>query len=231
MLELKNLIYGYSDRALNESFSATVREGKIIFLVGKNGAGKTTLMKTLAGLIEPTSGQIESSTRPIFLPAQVSVADTLTGLDIQEIYGANKSDLPWTLPMHRPFSTFSSGEQRQALLAATLSHSSPVVLLDEPFNFLDWHHTIELISEITRQSKNGRIFILATHHLDWILRFENSETWALIDTPEKNTRTIYAGETKSILTSETFQRAFGLGIQILKNPMGEGHVLAISPRG
>ncbi|MEQ1879203.1 MAG: ABC transporter ATP-binding protein [Bdellovibrionia bacterium] len=230
MLELKNLACGHNKNALLPAITESIGPGKIIFLVGKNGAGKTTLLKTLAGLLAPARGTVETKQRPIYLPAQVSVADTLTGLDVQEIYGAGKSPLRWAPPVDRPFATLSSGEQRQILLSATLSHTSPVVLLDEPFNFLDWNHTLELIEAISAQAKTGRAFLLATHHLDWILRFENTETWALVDTPEKNSRTILKGKTHEVLVSEGFQAGFGVRIQILKNPGDAGHMLAISRR-
>ncbi len=228
MLDLKSLVCGYLGHGLLAPIDRSVKAGQIIFLIGKNGAGKTTLMKTLAGLIAPVEGTLTSKSRPVFLPAQVSVADTLTGLDIHEIYGAGKPPLNWSVPRDRPFALLSSGEQRQILINATLSHSSQIVLLDEPFNFLDWNHTLELIESITLQAKGGRTFILATHHLDWILRFSETETWAYIDTPEKNTRELLIGETKSILLSERFQAAFGLRIQLLKNPSGDGHTLAVS---
>ena len=230
MLELDRLICGHSKKALLPPISRTIEPGKIIFLVGKNGAGKTTLLKTLAGLIEPIDGRVAHDERPIYLPAQLTIADTLTGLDIHEIYGSGRPILPWQLPLHRAFAALSSGEQRQILLNATISHRSPTILLDEPFNFLDLNHSLELIDALTAEAKKGRTIIVATHHLDWIARFRDTETWAFLDTPEKNTRELVTGETKSVLLSDAFQRAFDLHIQILKNPAGDGFALAISKR-
>jgi ABC-type cobalamin/Fe3+-siderophores transport system ATPase subunit len=229
MLELEGLTCGYATK-LFEPFSAKLKKGRITFLLGKNGAGKTTLLRTLAGLSKPFSGTLHAKEKPIYLPGQVSVVDTLTGLDIFQIYGGGATEsLPKEL-LSRPFATLSSGEQRRLLLGATLSHPAKTVLLDEPFNFLDWSHSLELLSRIEKLATQGKTFLIATHHLDWALRVESSETWAFVDNPEKNSQHLIEGETKSVLLSEAFQQAFEVRIQILKNPFDSSHVTAISKR-
>jgi branched-chain amino acid transport system ATP-binding protein len=56
-LNAVNAFYGKS-HILNDA-TLDVREGEIVALVGRNGAGKTTLLKTIMGLVEPASGEIE----------------------------------------------------------------------------------------------------------------------------------------------------------------------------
>src|SRR5690242_1043888 len=124
MLELENLVCGYGKQPLLSRLNQKIKAGEIIFLVGKNGAGKTTLIKTIAGILNPTEGRVIAPARPIYLPAQPTIADTLTGLDINEIYGSTNQVISWPLQLERPFSTLSSGEQRQILINATLSHPS-----------------------------------------------------------------------------------------------------------
>ncbi|MCK5550479.1 MAG: ATP-binding cassette domain-containing protein, partial [Hyphomicrobiaceae bacterium] len=48
---------GAAEPAVNE-VSFAVREGEIFSLLGPNGAGKTTTIKTMAGLLRPTSGAV-----------------------------------------------------------------------------------------------------------------------------------------------------------------------------
>jgi len=58
ILELRNLEVCYGKlRALN-GINLEIREGEIVALLGANGAGKTTALRTISGLLAPTSGDI-----------------------------------------------------------------------------------------------------------------------------------------------------------------------------
>ena len=48
----------FGEFAANDKISLHLRKGEIHALLGENGAGKSTLMNMLAGLLEPTSGEI-----------------------------------------------------------------------------------------------------------------------------------------------------------------------------
>ncbi|MBL3595392.1 ABC transporter ATP-binding protein [Rhodovulum sulfidophilum] len=58
MLTVENVHAGYGPTSILQDVSLDVGEGKIVTIVGANGAGKTTTLKTIAGLIAPTSGRI-----------------------------------------------------------------------------------------------------------------------------------------------------------------------------
>jgi branched-chain amino acid transport system ATP-binding protein len=58
LLTVTGLNAGYGTIPVLRDISFSVAEGDLVALVGSNGAGKTTLMKTISGLIEPTSGDI-----------------------------------------------------------------------------------------------------------------------------------------------------------------------------
>ncbi len=53
-----NLTVGYDKKIVLENVSLEVKSGKIVVLIGPNGAGKSTILKTVAGLIEPLSGEV-----------------------------------------------------------------------------------------------------------------------------------------------------------------------------
>lgn len=59
MLKIKNLKTGYDQVPVVFDVSFEVHEGEIVSIVGSNGAGKTTILKTISGLIQPFSGEIE----------------------------------------------------------------------------------------------------------------------------------------------------------------------------
>jgi ABC-type branched-subunit amino acid transport system ATPase component len=58
LLEIKQLNAGYGFLQILWDVSLTIDAGEYVCIVGPNGAGKSTTMKTIAGLIKPTSGQI-----------------------------------------------------------------------------------------------------------------------------------------------------------------------------
>ena len=64
MLEVNGLSAGYHKLQILHELDLEVRAGEIVALVGANGAGKTTTLKTISGLVRPTSGSISFDGRP-----------------------------------------------------------------------------------------------------------------------------------------------------------------------
>jgi branched-chain amino acid transport system ATP-binding protein len=58
MLEIKDLVVNYGVITALHGISLEVPDGKIVTLIGANGAGKTTILRTISGLVKPTSGEI-----------------------------------------------------------------------------------------------------------------------------------------------------------------------------
>lgn len=83
MVSINNLGVEFSARPLFDDISFVINKNDKIALVGKNGAGKSTLLKILAGLQEPTSGNISKPNDITigYLPQQMEVADDTTLLD------------------------------------------------------------------------------------------------------------------------------------------------------
>jgi ATP-binding cassette subfamily F protein uup len=50
----------FSDKPILNSVNGTIHKGEKIALIGRNGEGKSTLMKVIAGLIEPSEGELKS---------------------------------------------------------------------------------------------------------------------------------------------------------------------------
>ena len=59
MLKCRNLEGGYGKLRILKGISLHVNPGEIVTIIGANGAGKTTLLNTLAGLINPSAGEIQ----------------------------------------------------------------------------------------------------------------------------------------------------------------------------
>ena len=61
MLKINNLNINYGGINAVRDVSFEVEEGSIITLVGANGAGKSSILRSIAGVVTPTSGTIEES--------------------------------------------------------------------------------------------------------------------------------------------------------------------------
>jgi branched-chain amino acid transport system ATP-binding protein len=59
MLEIRNLQTHYGPSHIIQGIDLTVRDGEVFGVFGRNGVGKTTLLKTVAGWIKPTGGEID----------------------------------------------------------------------------------------------------------------------------------------------------------------------------
>ena len=79
MLKVDNLSVHYGMIQAVRDVSFEVNEGEVVSLIGANGAGKTTILRTLSGLVRPSSGKIEFLGQEIQkMPAQKIVAGGLS---------------------------------------------------------------------------------------------------------------------------------------------------------
>jgi len=58
LLDIAGIHVGYGHAMVLHDVSLTLRQGEMVFVVGRNGAGKTTLLRTISGLMKPAKGTI-----------------------------------------------------------------------------------------------------------------------------------------------------------------------------
>lgn len=196
MLNISHLTVSYPGRppAL-EDVSVSVSPGERVALLGANGAGKSTLLLTLAGAILPEKGAVtlegvtlakETRTQfhqkagmvfqnpedQLFLPTVgEDVAFGLRNLGLPEEAVTQRRDavlerLGIAGLRDRLTHHLSGGEKRMAALAGVLAMEPTLLLLDEPFTFLDprGRRRLSQCLEALPQA-----LILATHDLDMAL--------------------------------------------------------------
>ena len=157
-IEIRDLTCRYPSFAL-EGINLEVPCGTVLGLIGENGAGKSTLIKAILGLLRPENGSIavlgEDSTK--LTPAIKSkigvVFDELpfpremTARQLDRVLGGIFQNWDskvfrgyldrFGLPDGKKFSSFSRGMQMRLSLAAAMSHSPRLLVLDEPTGGLD----------------------------------------------------------------------------------------------
>lgn len=130
-----------------DKVSFTVDEGDRLGVMGHNGSGKTTLLKVLAGVYEPTSGQLEVNGRIS------SMIDISFGLDPEasgienivrmgRLRGMSGKQIKAKIPeivefsdigafVSLPMKTYSAGMQMRLVFAVATSFDPEILLLDE----------------------------------------------------------------------------------------------------
>lgn len=77
----------------------------------------------------------------------------------------------------RKVQTLSSGQRQRVMLARAVAQDTPIMLLDEPTNFLDVEATDEVFQLLTHLAQQGKIIIVATHQRDWAQRYAHQVLW------------------------------------------------------
>ncbi|MCB0348991.1 MAG: ABC transporter ATP-binding protein [Bdellovibrionales bacterium] len=231
MIRLEACSFSYGDQSIFKNVNLSLQAGKY-FVIGQNGLGKTTFLHILGGWkkVSGISGDIGSVS---FLPTQYQVNPHLKIIDLVEIYGldwkifsASKIFISFKLShfaMNAVISELSSGELQRLLLSLVLSQKNDTLILDEPFNHLDWWAKKQLINHL--KNTNYKYMLITTHDFQIPLQFEDAN-FLLID--KKSIHDL--GLCREALISEKFQNSFHFQTQIIDNPIDRSSILAIAEK-
>ena len=161
--------------------------GGVIGLVGPNGSGKSTLIRTLLGLIRPTSGEADVLGHPIAKPKRyassvgtmiespafiggLSARANLTSL--AHLHGTPMARVDEVLGLvgllgrdREPVRRFSLGMKQRLGIAVALLTDPDLLILDEPTNGLDPAGIVEIRELLRRLAHDGRTVVVSSHLL------------------------------------------------------------------
>ena len=189
-LSLEHFRRTYGAFVAVDDLSFTVASGEIVGLIGPNGAGKTTTLRSLAGILKPTSGVVriddfdivkqplEARRRLAFMPDEPHLFEYLT---IREhlrmtgrLYGVTDVDtrarllldeLELTGKEDAVPSELSRGMKQKLAIACGLLHGPRALLLDEPLTGLDPMGIRRMKATIAARAQRGAAVILSSHLL------------------------------------------------------------------
>ena len=191
MIELINVTKLYNDTTVVDKLNLEIKTGEIVGIIGHNGAGKSTTMKMIAGLVEPTSGEIHIMGQKMdknntkvkqkigYLSEDSPLYEAMTAqqylLFFSELYqmprqqALNRIDEILT-SLHLTEKTkltgeFSKGMKRKTAIARALLHNPDLLILDEPNSGLDPLTSFFIINYLRTLRREGKTILLSAHNL------------------------------------------------------------------
>lgn len=188
LIKIADLSFSYDTMPILNNVHLQMNAGDISCIIGDNGTGKTTLLKLLTGIIHPknkfkilvdttTLNVEEFKKKLVFIPSEPQFYDKLSLLEnIQIIQYLWKQDntyidnvfqfldeLNFDTSNTQLIETYSLGMRYKVALACFFSIDTPLVILDEPLNSLDYDSQNIMINLIKKEAETGRIFLFSSH--------------------------------------------------------------------
>jgi ABC-2 type transport system ATP-binding protein len=235
-IETKALSHYYGKKAAVKDLNLTIPQGSLFGLIGPNGAGKTTTIRMLAGLLEPTEGEIlingevanhdwrDLSHKIGYMPDFFGVYEDMLVWEYLDFYARC-----YKIPKERRVQiipellelvdlgekrddyveSLSRGMRQRLCLAHTLVHDPQILLLDEPASGLDPRARVEMRELLRELGAMGKTIILSSHILH-----ELAELCDSVGIIEKGT--LVASGSLDTIKLQALQRR-SLRIEILSN--------------
>lgn len=194
-INIKNLKKSYCANIAVDIDNLTISDGEIIGLVGNNGAGKTTLLRLLLDLIRADYGTVYSNGHdvtkyedwkkytgsfiderfliPFLTPEEFfGVVGEMYNMSYDELHLERYKQMMHdeVLGQRKQIRHFSKGNQQKIGIIAAMMINPKVLILDEPFNYLDPSAQIA-VSDLIKQHVRelGTTVILSSHNLSSVI--------------------------------------------------------------
>jgi len=186
----RNVSKNYGEVEALKDLSLEFPRGQLTSLLGPSGCGKTTLLKIIAGLLKPTTGEIEIDGKAVtspgpdrafvfqdfaLLPWASVLRNVAFGLELRGVPESERHDIAekyikevGLAGFEKSFPHELSGGMRQRVgLARALSVDADVLLMDEPFSAVDEQTRRKFQEDLLALVANeNKTFIFVTHSIE-----------------------------------------------------------------
>ena len=196
-IESTGLTKVYADLPALHPLDLAVEAGQSVALIGHNGSGKSTFLRMVAGLLEPTGGDVTVAGWPVgevparattsFLPDDPVLYDDLSVREhveyISRLHGGNGFD-GYAEHLAERFriddrlddlpARFSRGLRQKTSLLLGIARPFSLLLVDEPFVGLDAPGKNTLLEIFDEVHADGAAVVVATHDPEFVERVDRS---------------------------------------------------------
>ncbi|HEX9453523.1 MAG TPA: ABC transporter ATP-binding protein, partial [Candidatus Binatia bacterium] len=192
MIQINDLSKHYGKLAAVDHLSLEVKAGEIFGFLGPNGAGKTTTIRTMMGILKPTSGQILLGEYDVikepekakaisgFIPDRPFIYEKLSGyeflafvgklhrLDSERLERRIATLLEWlelTPWRDELVESYSHGMKQRLVVCAALIHEPRILIIDEPMVGMDPKGARTLKDLFRSLAAGGTTVFLSTHSI------------------------------------------------------------------
>ncbi len=244
-LQLSNVGVKFNKITALRSVYANVDGGKIVAVLGPNASGKTTMLRTIAGLLAPTHGNVEldgvrvdrmsphdRASKVSWVPRVAEVAGSFSIRRVVELgryaLGPSQERVDDALSkvglLDRAESlwhTASAGMRQRAAIARALAQRTPggLFVLDEPSSALDLQHLRSMGVMLRQCASEGDIVVAALHDIAFALDISD-EVLVL-----KEGQIVLAGQTAAVLTPSSLGGVFGVDLAWATDDAGNRHLV------
>lgn len=182
ILKITQLTKRYSAFPALDNLNLSLPAGKIIGLLGPNGSGKTTLLKLCAGILTPTSGNIQICGKPVgletkslvsYLPDRTYLRGGQRIMEQLELFEDFYPDFDRSraeamladlhIDPNARFQTLSKGNREKVQLVLVMSRRAKLYLLDEPIGGVDPAARDYILNTIINNYDPGATVLISTH--------------------------------------------------------------------
>ncbi len=187
MVEVKNLYKKFGKQEVLKDINLSLDKGKVVAILGPNGSGKTTLIKSILGLVIPTSGEIYVKGEPVkkswnyrrFIGYMPQIAVFPENLTLKELVNMlidiRKENFDKDIEkefldrfkldvyMDKKLKNLSGGTKQKVSALITFMFNPEIFFLDEPTVGLDPVSSSFLKDKVKQQAEKGKLVVLTSH--------------------------------------------------------------------
>jgi len=173
--------------------SLSIGAGERVGIIGRNGAGKTTLLKLMAGLAEPSSGEVSVQGRVIaIMTLGLGIREDVSGRENIYLEGEVQGRSRWEVDrivddivafadlgefIDYPVRTYSTG-MKARLAFATATHVDPeILIIDETLSVGDAAFSVKATRKIRELCDRGNIVVIVSHSMGSVVEICNRALW------------------------------------------------------
>jgi manganese/zinc/iron transport system ATP- binding protein len=237
VLEVHDLTVSYEQHPVLWNVDLSLPAGKLIGILGPNGAGKSTLIKSIMGLITPTSGYVkifdkalpEGRSRISYVPQRESVdwnfPASVLDVVVMGTYGKlglfrrpGKKEIQiaqdaleqvgMTPFANRQIAELSGGQQQRVFIARALAQQADLYLMDEPFAGVDMATETAIFQLLQDMAAAGKTVLVVHHDIHSAMNFFD---WVIM----LNLHLVASGPKEQVMTEELLRKTYGGKLNLL----------------